>query len=112
MAFDPRLTIEHGLTMSNDIQRELDEAELDPTTADTIRRVAGHVRYYADLEDENVLSDIEDLRIEVADIPIVDDPEDRLNELEATVEQLRHENIYLLSKVDELEAKYYEIRKL
>ena len=109
MAFNPKITIEHGLAMSNDIQRELDEAELDPTTADTIRRVEGHVRYYADLEDENVLSDIEDLQAEVRDIPIMDDPEDRLNELEATVEQLRHENIYLLSKVDELEAKYYEI---
>lgn len=109
MAFNPKITIEHGLAMSNDIQRELDEAELDPTTADTIRRVAGHVRYYADLEDENVLSDIEDLQAEVRDIPIVDDPEDRLSELEATVEQLHHENIYLLSKVDELEAKYYEI---
>ncbi|WP_288573261.1 hypothetical protein [uncultured Weissella sp.] len=109
MAFNPKITIEHGLAMSNDIQRELDEAELDPTTAETIRRVAGHVRYYADLEDENVLSEIEDLQAEVRDIPIMDDPEDRLNELEATVEQLRHENIYLLSKVDELEAKYYEI---
>ncbi|WP_404975532.1 hypothetical protein NBT14_02010 [Weissella paramesenteroides] len=105
MAFDPRLTIQHGLAMSNDIQHELDEAELEPTTADTIRRVAGHVRYYADLEDENVLSDIEDLRSEVADIPIVDDPEDRLNELEATVEQLQRENRYLFSKLDELEQK-------
>ncbi|WP_288573419.1 hypothetical protein [uncultured Weissella sp.] len=105
MAFDPRLTIQHGLAMSNDIQRELDEAELDPTTADTIRRVAGHVRYYADLEDENVLSDIEDLQAEVRDIPIMEDPEDRLNELEATVEQLQLENRYLFSKLDELEAK-------
>ncbi|MFH7307286.1 hypothetical protein [Weissella paramesenteroides] len=105
MAFNPKITIEHGLAMSNDIQHELDEAELEPTTADTIRRVAEHVRYYADLEDENVLSDIEDLRSEVADIPIVDDPEDRLNELEATVEQLQRENRYLFSKLDELEQK-------
>ena len=105
MAFNPKITIEHGLAMSNDIQRELDEAELDPTTADTIRRVAGHVRYYADLEDENVLSDIEDLQAEVRDIPIMEDPEDRLNELEATVEQLQLENRYLFSKLDELEAK-------
>lgn len=105
MAFNPRLTNQHGLAMSNNIQHELEEAELDPTTADTIRRVAEHVRYYADLEDENVLSDIEDLRSEVADIPIVDDPEDRLNELEATVEQLQRENKYLFSKLDELEQK-------
>ena len=27
MAFDSRLTIQHGLAMSNDIQRELDELE-------------------------------------------------------------------------------------
>ncbi|TPF00967.1 hypothetical protein DIS13_08380 [Weissella paramesenteroides] len=105
MAFDSRLTIQHGLAMSNDIQRELDEAELDPTTADTIRRVAGHVRYYADLEDENVLSDIEDLRSEVANIPIVDDPEDRIHDLEETVEQLQRENRYLFSKLDELETR-------
>lgn len=105
MAFDSRLTIQHGLAMSNDIQRELDEAELDPTTAYTIRRVAGHVRYYADLEDENVLSDIEDLRSEVANIPIVDDPEDRIHDLEETVEQLQRENRYLFSKLDELETR-------
>lgn len=91
--------------MSNDIQRELDEAELDPTTAETIIRVAGHVRYYADLEDENVLSEIENLQAEVRDIPIMEDPEDRLSELEATVEQLQRENRYLFSKLDELEQK-------
>lgn len=78
MAFDPQLTIEHGLATSHDIQRSLDEADLDLTTAEAIKTVAGHVRYYADLEDENVLSDIESLRREVADIPIVDDPEEKL----------------------------------
>lgn len=105
MAFDQRLTIQHGLAMSNDIQRELEEAELDPTIADTIRQVAGHVRYYADLEDENVLSDMEDLRSGVANVPIVDDPEDRIHDLEETVEQLQRENRYLFSKLDELETR-------
>ena len=30
MAFDPQLTIEHGLATSHDIQRSLDEADLAP----------------------------------------------------------------------------------
>ncbi|MGK4144192.1 hypothetical protein AB0X56_02780 [Weissella paramesenteroides] len=102
MAFDSRLTIQHGLAMSNDIQRELDEAELDPTTADTIRRVAEHVRYYADLEDENVLSDIEDLRSEVADLrdnmPVADDSNERIDELADEV-------IDLKEYIKELEAR-------
>lgn len=101
MGFDPRLIIKHGLAMSNDIQRELDEAELDPTTAETIRRVAGHVRYYADLEDENIQNDIRDIKALV----MANDPEDRIHELEATVEQLQRENKYLFSKLDELEQK-------
>lgn len=73
MAFDPHLTVEHGLAVSHDIDNVLDKAELDPTTSETIKKVAGHVRYYADLEVENILSDIEDLRSEVASIPIIDD---------------------------------------
>lgn len=101
MGFDPRLIIKHGLAMSNDIQKSLEEADFDPTTAEAIRQVAGHVRYYADLEDENIQNDIRDIKALV----MANDPEDRIHELEATVEQLRHENIYLLSKVDELEAR-------
>ncbi|MBU7557333.1 hypothetical protein AB5N10_05225 [Weissella paramesenteroides] len=107
MAFDPQLTTEHGTQMDDKISKLLEDTSIRNYVM--LTKLAGYVRYYADLEDENVLSEIEDLQAEVRDIPIMDDPEDRLNELEATVEQLRHENIYLLSKVDELEAKYYEI---
>ncbi|WP_258088935.1 hypothetical protein [Weissella fangxianensis] len=85
MAFDPRVTENNKIHLLNAIEVLLFT-----------------IVQYADDEDENV---IEEARY----TPIVDDPEDRLSELEATVEQLRHENIYLLSKVDELEAKYYEI---
>lgn len=88
MAFDPHLTVEHGLATSHDIDNVLDKAKLDPATSVTIKRVAGHVQYYADLEDENILSDIEDLRSEVASIPIIDDPENRLCNLEDEVDEL------------------------
>ena len=88
MAFDPHLTVEHGLAVSHDIDNVLDKAELDPTTSETIKKVAGHVRYYADLEVENILSDIEDLRSQVANIPIIDDPEIRLCNLEDGVDEL------------------------
>lgn len=101
MAFDPQLTTEHGTQMDDKISKLLEDTSIRNYVM--LTKLAGYVRYYADLEDENVLSDIEDLRSEVADIPIVDDPEDRLNELEATVEQLQRENRYLFSKLDESE---------
>lgn len=54
-----------------------------------LTKLADYVRYYADLEDENVLSDIEDLRREVADIPIADNPEERISSLEDEVAELK-----------------------
>ncbi|WP_439818194.1 hypothetical protein [Weissella paramesenteroides] len=54
-----------------------------------LTKLADYVRYYADLEDENVLSDIEDLRREVADIPIADNPEDGISNLEDEVAELK-----------------------
>lgn len=121
MAFNPRLTIDHGLEMTHDIDKTLDEAELDPTTSETIKRVAGHVRYYADLEDENVLSDIEYLKSEVADIPIIDDPEDRLNALENEVADLKQyiqefkANVPVVDdnseRMDELENEVFELKQ-
>lgn len=101
MAFDPRVTENNRIHLLNAMDDPLSEIE-NKKTRDAIEELLFTVVQYADDEDENVIE-------EARNIPIVDDPEDRLNELEATVEQLRHENIYLLSKVDELEAKYYEI---
>lgn len=54
-----------------------------------LTKLADYVRYYADLEDENVLSDIEDLRREVADIPIADNPENEISNLEDEVAELK-----------------------
>lgn len=72
------------------IQRvnELDDLELK----NTIYEVAQIIAKFAIEEDENILNSIDFL-------------EDRLNELEATVEQLQRENRYLFSKLDELEQK-------
>ncbi|MCT0485955.1 uL4 family ribosomal protein [Weissella paramesenteroides] len=101
MAFDPRVTENNRIHLLNAMDDPLSEIE-NKKTKDAIEELLFTVVQYADDEDENVIE-------EARNIPIVDDPEDRLSELEATVEQLRHENIYLLSKADELEAKYYEI---
>lgn len=98
MAFDPRLTIQHGTQMDDKISELLEDTSIRNYVM--LTKLAGYVRYYADLEDENVLSDIEDLRSEVANIPIVDDPEDRLHDLEETVKQLQRENRYLFSKLN------------
>lgn len=92
MAFDPRVTENNRIHLLNAMDDPLSEIE-NKKTRDAIEELLFTVVQYADDEDENVIE-------EARDIPIVDDPEDRLNELEATVEQLRHENIYLLSKVD------------
>lgn len=92
MAFDPRVTENNRIHLLNAMDDPLSEIE-NKKTRDAIEELLFTVVQYADDEDENVIE-------EARNIPIVDDSEDRLNELEATVEHLRHENIYLLSKVD------------
>lgn len=87
MAFDPQLTIEHGTQMDGKISKLLEDTSIRNYIM--LTKLAGYVRYYADLEDENVLSDIEDLRREVADIPIADNPEDRISNLEDEVAELK-----------------------
>lgn len=87
MAFDPQLTIEHGTQMNDKISKLLEDTSIRNYVM--LTKLAGYVRYYADLEDENVLSDIEDLRREVADIPIADNPEERISSLEDEVAELK-----------------------
>ncbi|MCT0486337.1 hypothetical protein [Weissella paramesenteroides] len=100
MAFDKRL-IQNGLAMAFAIQKSLEEADLDPTNTEAIRQVAGHVRYYADCEDDSIQNDIRDIKALV----MANDPEDRIHDLEETVEQLQRENRYLLSKLNELDQR-------
>lgn len=97
MGFDPRITDKNRIYLLNAIDNPLDKIE-NKQIRNAIEELLFTVVQYADSEDENVLE-------EVNDIPIVDDPEDRLNELEATVEQLQRENRYLFSKLDELETR-------
>lgn len=97
MAFDPRVTENNRIHLLNAMDGPLSEIE-NKKTRDAIEELLFTVIQYADDEDENVIE-------EARNIPIVDDPEDRLNELEATVEQLQRENRYLFSKLDELEQK-------
>ncbi|KAA8445077.1 hypothetical protein ACX9VS_07320 [Weissella paramesenteroides] len=87
MAFDPQLTIEHGTQMNDKISKLLEDTSIRNYVM--LTKLADYVRYYADLEDENVLSDIEDLRREVADIPIADNPEERISSLEDEVAELK-----------------------
>lgn len=87
MAFDPQLTTEHGTQMDDKISKLLEDTSIRNYVM--LTKLAGYVRYYADLEDENVLSDIEDLRSEVADIPIADNPEERISSLEDEVAELK-----------------------
>ncbi|MFP7481939.1 hypothetical protein [Weissella paramesenteroides] len=97
MGFDPRITDKNRIYLLNAIDNSLDKIE-NKQIRNAIEELLFTVVQYADSEDENVLE-------EVNDIPIVDDPEDRLNELEATIAQLQRENRYLFSKLDELEQK-------
>lgn len=97
MGFDPRITDKNRIYLLNAIDNPLDKIE-NKQIRNAIEELLFTVVQYADSEDENVLE-------EVNDIPIVDDPEDRLNELEATIAQLQRENRYLFSKLDELEQK-------
>ncbi|XZO07622.1 hypothetical protein ABU186_08800 [Weissella paramesenteroides] len=97
MGFDPRITDKNRIYLLNAIDNPLDKVE-NKQIRNAIEELLFTVVQYADSEDENVLE-------EVNDIPIVDDPEDMLNELEATVEQLQRENRYLFSKLDELETR-------
>lgn len=87
MAFDPQLTIEHGTQMNDKISKLLEDTSIRNYVM--LTKLADYVQYYADLEDENVLSDIEDLRREVADIPIADNPEERISSLEDEVAELK-----------------------
>lgn len=87
MAFDPQLTIEHGTQMNDKISKLLEDTSIRNYVM--LTKLADYVRYYANLEDENVLSDIEDLRREVADIPIADNPEERISSLEDEVAELK-----------------------
>ncbi|MFP7153039.1 hypothetical protein [Weissella paramesenteroides] len=87
MAFDPQLTIEHGTQMNDKISKLLEDTSIRNYVM--LTKLADYVRYYADLEDENVLSDIEDLRREVTDIPIADNPEERISSLEDEVAELK-----------------------
>ena len=87
MAFDPQLTIEHGTQMNDKISKLLEDTSIRNYVM--LTKLADYVRYYADIEDENVLSDIEDLRREVADIPIADNPEERISSLEDEVAELK-----------------------
>lgn len=87
MAFDPQLTIEHGTQMNDKISKLLEDTSIRNYVM--LTKLADYVRCYADLEDENVLSDIEDLRREVADIPIADNPEERISSLEDEVAELK-----------------------
>lgn len=87
MAFDPQLTIEHGTQMNDKISKLLEDTSIRNYVM--LTKLADYVRCYADLEDENVLSDIEDLRREVADIPIADNPEESISSLEDEVAELK-----------------------
>ncbi|WP_404975153.1 hypothetical protein [Weissella paramesenteroides] len=97
MTFDPRVTENNRIHLLNAMDDPLSKIE-NKKARDAIEELLFTVVQYADDEDENVIE-------EARNIPIVDDPEDRLNELEATVEQLQRENRYLFSKLDELEQR-------
>ncbi|XZO08275.1 hypothetical protein ABU186_02120 [Weissella paramesenteroides] len=73
MAFDPRVTENNRIHLLNAMDDPLSEIE-NKKTRDAIEELLFTVVQYADDEDENVIE-------EARNIPIVDDPEDRLNEL-------------------------------
>lgn len=103
MAFNTQLTNKHIQELNKNINDVL--ADVDPKIRRLLTELVNHVRYYADLEDENVLTSIEDLQNEVKDMTIVYEYEDRLNELEATIEQLKKENRQLAKRLDKLEKQ-------
>lgn len=65
----------------------------DPLLRDVIYNVAQIVARYSDMEDENILGASNRLEDELADIrdnmPVVDDPTERLDELENDVFELK-----------------------
>ncbi|MFC6178665.1 hypothetical protein ACFQGR_04600 [Weissella sagaensis] len=103
MAFNTQLTNKHIQELNKNINDVL--ADVDPKIRRLLTELVNHVRYYADLEDENVLTSIADLQNEVKDMTIVYEYEDRLNELEATIEQLKKENRQLAKRLDKLEKQ-------
>lgn len=103
MAFNTQLTNKHIQELNKNINDVL--ADVDPKIRRLLTELVNHVQYYADLEDENVLTSIEDLQNEVKDMAIVYEYEDRLNELEATIEQLKKENRQLDKRLDKLEKQ-------
>lgn len=98
MAFDPQATAWHENHAVNVISEALDKLQ-DKELAEIIYIVLRANRDYANAEDENILSEVKDI-----DACLIDDPEDRLHNLEVTVEQLQRENRYMLSRLAELEG--------
>ena len=90
--YDEQVFVNHLAQKDEDLKDELKRID-DPLLRDVIYNVAQIVARYADVEDENVLGASNRLEDELADLrdnmPMVDDPTERLDELENDVFELK-----------------------
>lgn len=90
--YDEQVFMNHLTQKDADLKDEVKRID-DPLLRDVIYNVAQIVARYSDMEDENILRASNRLEDELADIrdnmPVVDDPTERLDELENDVFELK-----------------------
>lgn len=90
--YDEQAFLNHLVQNDAELKDEVKRID-DPLLRDVIYNVAQIVARYADVEDENVLGASNRLEDELADLrdnmPVVDDPTERLDELENDVFELK-----------------------
>lgn len=106
--YDEQVFMKHLAQKDAELMAEAKRID-DPLLRDVMYNMAQIVAHFADVEDENVLGASNRLEDEVAglreNIPIVDDPEEKLQKLEDEVSRLERQNRNLTNRLEKLENK-------